>query len=450
MSRRYALFVSLLILVIAILLSMVWVLWQDRQPRTDLPEPRFPADVPPEEPAEPPPQALVLRPAEIGELPGWQEDDPSEALPALLATCRSFGARPADAPIGPEALGGTAADWRAPCAEAARLQGAGADAVRSFFEREFRAWAATDNGEPQGLFTGYYEPSLDGSRRRHGEYQTPLHAVPRDLVQVDLGEFREDLEGRRVAGRLDGNRLRPYYDREAISEGGLGGRGLEIVWVDDPVDAFFLEIQGSGRVTLEDGSVMRLGYAGQNGHPYTAIGKVLVDQGAMPLEEVSMQSIRAWLEANPEEAVEVMRANSSYVFFRELRGPGPVGSLGVALTPGRSLAVDPGFLPMGAPAWLAAERPDPEAAGEGRESAPAVPLRRLMVMQDTGGAIRGPVRGDVFWGPGDLAADIAGLMKHPGRLWLLLPRTVDPIEAATAAREDASGSPPPAPGAPSG
>src|SRR5690606_29527323 len=125
--------------------------------------------------------------------------------------------------IGPDGLGGTAADWRAPCAEAARLEGAGADAVRDFFEREFRAWAATDNGEPQGLFTGYYEPSLDGSRRRHGEYQTPLHAVPNDLVQVDLGEFREDLEGRRVAGRLEGNRLRPYYDRESISEGGLGG-----------------------------------------------------------------------------------------------------------------------------------------------------------------------------------------------------------------------------------
>jgi membrane-bound lytic murein transglycosylase A len=429
MTRRYAILVSFLILVIALLLSAVWVLWQDRQPRVDLPAP---VDVLPEEPPEPPPE-LVLRPADFGDLPGWSEDDVAEALPALLATCRVYDARSADTGIGPEGLAGTAADWREPCSEAARLRGAGSDAVLSFFERHFRPWAATDHGDPEGLFTGYYEPSLEGSRRRHGDYQTPIHAVPSDLIQIDLGEFREDLSGRRIAGRLESGRLRPYWDREAIDEGRLAGRGLEIVWVDDPVDAFFLEIQGSGRVRLEDGSVLRLGYAGQNGHPYTAIGKTLVDRGALPLEGISMQSIRQWLETHPEAAVEVMQSNESYVFFRVLRGPGPLGSLGVALTPGRSLAVDGSFLPMGAPVWLAAERPDPEAieeraeGAEGGDEVPAVPLRRLMVAQDTGGAIRGPVRGDVFWGPGDLAAEIAGLMKHPGRLWLLLPRGVDPM-----------------------
>jgi membrane-bound lytic murein transglycosylase A len=434
MTRRYALLISFLILVIALLLSAVWVLWQGRQPTVDVPAPRFPADIPPDEPPEPPPPELVLRPAELGDLPGWSEDDVAEALPALLATCRVFDARSADTEIGPDGLAGTAADWRAPCAEAARLRGAGSDAVRSFFERHFRPWAATDNGDAEGLFTGYYEPSLRGSRRRHGDYRTPLLASPNDLVQIDLGEFRDDLSGRRIAGRLEGSRLRPYWDREAIDAGRLAGRGLEIVWVDDPVDAFFLEIQGSGRVTLEDGSVLRLGYAGQNGHPYTAIGKTLVDQGELPLEGISMQSIREWLETNPEKAVEVMQSNASYVFFRELRGPGPLGSLGVALTPGRSLAVDRSFLPMGAPVWLAAERPDPEALQDGAEGeegdeVPAVPFERLMVAQDTGGAIRGPVRGDVFWGPGDLAAEIAGLMKHPGRLWLLLPKDVDPTPA---------------------
>lgn len=438
MSRRYAIVVSFLILVIAVLLAAVWVLSRDRRPEIDLPETRYPPDVAIEEaPTEEPPEPeLVLEPAEFSDLPGWLEDEVSESLPALLATCRVFGARPAGAGIGPEGLGGTAGDWREPCAAAARLRGAGVEAVRELFETHFRPWGATNRGDPQGLFTGYYEPSLRGSRRRHGPYQTPLHATPSDLVQVDLGEFREEFAGRRVAGRLEGKRLHPFWSREEIEGGSLAGRGLEIVWVDDPVDAFFLQIQGSGRVELEDGTVLRLGYAAQNGHPYTAIGKTLVDRGALPMEGISMQSIRQWLEENPEEAGEVMNTNSSYVFFRPLQGAGPLGSLGVALTPGRSLAVDREFLPLGSPVWLAAERPDPERRREGAET-PTVPMHRLMVAQDTGGAIRGPVRGDVFWGPGDLAAEIAGLMKHPGRLWLLLPRTVDPSLAATGA---ASGS----------
>jgi len=214
---------------------------------------------------------------------------------------------------------------------------------------------------------------------------------------------------------VSGN-LKPYEDRKAIVEGALDPRNLEIVWVDDPVDAFFLQIQGSGRVTLEDGRVMRLGYAGQNGHPYVAIGRELIARGALTRETVSMQSIRAWLAANPAEAAALMNANPSYVFFRELPGDGPVGAQGAALTPLRSLAVDRRFVPLGTPVWLDAEHPDPGTAR----------LRRLVVAQDVGGAIRGPVRGDLFWGHGDAAADLAGRMKSPGRYYLLLPKGLIP------------------------
>jgi membrane-bound lytic murein transglycosylase A len=422
MPRRFVVLFAFLILVVALLSMAVWVLLEDQDAVPDV----VPVEVPPSPPPEP---ELVLAPAEFTDLPGWEEDDLAEALPALLASCRVLARRPLSEPVGPRGLAGTAGDWREPCAEVSRLRGAGPPAVRAFLERAFRPWAVSNRGEREGLFTGYYEPSLRGSRRHHGPYRTPLHARPPELVEVELGEFREDLEGRRIAGQVEGGRLLPFHDREAIDRGALGGRGLEIVWVDDPVDAFFLQVQGSGRVVLDDGTVLRLGYAAQNGHPYTAIGRELVDRGEMALEEVSLQTIRAWLEAHPEEAPEVMAVNASYVFFRRLEGPGPLGSLGVALTPGRSLAVDRTFLPLGAPLWLDAEAPlVPDQVPEGAEAPEgATPLRRLMVAQDTGGAIRGPVRGDVFWGPGDRAEILAGHMKHPGRLWLLLPRAVEPL-----------------------
>jgi membrane-bound lytic murein transglycosylase A len=245
----------------------------------------------------------------------------------------------------------------------------------------------------------------------------PLYRKPDDLVMVDLGEFRENLKGERIAGRVIDGRLRPYEDRTRIEGGALKGRDLEMVWVDDPVDAFFLHIQGSGRITLEDGSVMRVGYAGQNGHPYIAVGRELIARGVLTKENVSMQSIREWLHANPGEASGLMNKNPSFVFFRPLDGEGPLGAQGVALTPGRSLAVDRSFVPYGLPVWLDAQDPLDGAAR----------VRRLMVAQDTGGAIRGPVRGDVFWGHGADAELRAGRMKSPGRYYLLIPRTVIPM-----------------------
>jgi membrane-bound lytic murein transglycosylase A len=415
-------------LALAALVALAWWLWPAPAPR----RPAGPGATGPAETAPPPPPRLDLQPATFADLPGWAADDPSPALAAFRRSCAAWRRQPDDRPLDADApWAGTLGDWRGVCAAAAEVP-AGPAAARAFFADLFVPVAATNRGAAAGLFTGYYEPTLRGSRRRHGAYTVPLYTRPPELVEADLGEFRDELRGERIAGRVVADRLVPFADRAAIDTGALGGRGLELVWVDDPVEAFFLHVQGSGRVELDDGSTLRVGYAAQNGHPYVAIGRVLVDRGDMELDEVSMQSLRAWLAAHPEEAAEVMAANPSYVFFRRLAEEGPLGAQGVVLTPGRSLAVDRSFHPLGVPVWLAATAPSPRA-GE-----PDLPLRRLLVAQDTGGAIRGPVRGDVFWGPGDDAAEIAGRMKHEGRMWLLLPKELAAgVTTASAARPGA-------------
>ncbi|MBP7335014.1 MltA domain-containing protein [Niveispirillum sp.] len=371
--------------------------------------------VPPVE-AEKPAARLTLRPVRFADLPGWSVDRTADALPALLKSCDRLVKQPADRALGPNGTMGRIGDWTGPCAVIAKLPAGDHVALRRAVEELFQPWAAGDNGNEEGLFTGYYESALRGSPKRQGKYQTPLYKRPSDLVMVDLGEFRPNLKGERIAGRVVDGQLKPYADRRSIEAGALNGKGLELLYVDDPVDAFFLQIQGSGRVTLPDGSQIRVGYDGQNGQPYFAIGRELVARGALAKEDVSMQSIRAWLEANPSKATDVMNTNPSFVFFRRLEGEGPLGAQGVALTPGRSLAVDRTFIAYGVPVWLDAE--DPVQA--------KTRVRRLLVAQDTGGAIRGPVRGDVFWGHGAEAEQRAGLMKSSGRYWLLLPKGVTP------------------------
>ncbi len=358
----------------------------------------------------------VLVPAAFDDLPGWDADDPREALYALARSCQYHLARPADAAVGHGALAGHERDWQGPCRvltsmEAARLDPA---AARRFVETNFAPFAVSGPDGEDGLFTGYYEASARGSRTRTGRYDVPLYRRPDDLVSADLGSFSDEFHGRTIAGRVEGNHFVPYDDRHAIAHGALAGRGLELLWVDDPVDAFFLEIQGSGRITMTDGSVVRVGFAAKNGRPYTAIGRVLVDMGAMPQDQVSMQSIRTWLDAHPDKARAVMEQNRAYVFFRELSGDGPIGAEGVALTPGHSLAVDRRYLPLGVPLYLAADDADGTLA----------PVRALTVSQDTGGAIRGAVRGDLFLGWGADAAARAGRMKLRGRYWMLLPRAL--------------------------
>jgi membrane-bound lytic murein transglycosylase A len=265
-----------------------------------------------------------------------------------------------------------------------------------------------------GLFTGYYEAELNGSWRRTNRFNVPLYAKPTDLIAADLGQFSSALKGKHIAGRLRGNRLIPYHSRREIENGVLRGKGLELLWVDSVADAFFLHVQGSGRVKMTDGSIVRVGYAAKNGRPYVSIGRELIRRGAMAKENVSMQSIRTWLTANPHKASDLLAANPSYIFFRRLKGTDVIGAMGVGLTPGRSLAVDRRHVPLGAPLWLDTRDPLDERR----------PLRRLMIAQDTGGAIKGPVRGDIFWGFGAEAAQRAGQMKSRGTYYVLLPKTI--------------------------
>ena len=370
---------------------------------------------------QPEPDRLVLRPVQFRDLPGWDADDHGAALHALRRSCAALEERADDAPLDIASLGGRVGDWRAACAGAVGVDGAAE--ARAFFESHFTPYEARNNRQAEGLFTGYFEPELRGALRADGRYRVPLYRRPQDLVSVDLGRFRSELAGERIAGRVADGALEPYATRAEIDTGALAEQGLELAWVDDPLDAFFLHIQGSGRIVFEDGTKRRVAYAGTNGHVYFAIGRRLVDLGAFSPEDVSMQTIRDWLAANPERASEVMHENSSYVFFRWLEearaADGPVGTQGVVLTAGRSLAVDRRFVPMTVPIWLDVAAPDPDSAKADR------PLRRLMVAQDTGTAIRGPVRGDVYWGTGDEAGAVAGRMKHEGRYWLLLPRGLD-------------------------
>lgn len=372
-------------------------------------------------PQPPAPEGVArLTPMAYADLPGWAEDRHAEALAALDRSCARLLALPADRPLGPPAFG-TAGSWHGPC-QARPPRDVPDHAARAYVEHHFTPVAITDGTRAEGLFTGYYEPLLQGSRKPGGSYRTPLLARPDDLVAVDLGRFREAWRGERIAGRVADGALQPYETRAQIEAGALAGRAVPLVYVDDPVDAFFLHIQGSGRVRLAEGGEMRVGYAAQNGQPYVPVGRVLVDRGALSREAVSMQSIRAWMAANPDGAAELMATNPSYVFFREVSEDGPLGSEGVALTAARSLAVDRGHIALGTPVWLDAADPlDPTRR-----------VRRLMVAQDTGGAIRGVVRGDVFWGTGMEAGERAGRMRSSGRLWLLLPK---PLAARIGARD---------------
>jgi len=291
-------------------------------------------------------------------------------------------------------------DWQSAC-DAARATDT-RDA-RAFFARWFES---VQVGDGKAFATGYYEPEIHGSRVRRSGYDTPIYGVPGDLVEADLGLFSTDLKGKRIRGRVDGTKFVPYYDRTAIEEGALAGRGLEIAWAADPVEIFFLQVQGSGRLLQPDGSVMRIGYAGQNGRDYTGIGKLMRDRGLLAPGQASMQGIMAWLRANPEQGRAIMRENKSFVFFRELTGPGPLGAMGLPVVGQASAAVDVKFVPLGAPVFLSMDRTD--ATG-------------LWIAQDTGGAIKGANRFDTFWGAGDDARAIAGGMSARGTAFLLLP-----------------------------
>jgi membrane-bound lytic murein transglycosylase A len=353
---------------------------------------------------ETPDHSLALVATDFESLPGWRSDRVSEAMPALQNTCAAFAKWPDEKAIGK--LGGQAVDWRPACAAASAVQPGDDAAATMFLTTYFQPYAALDRTTDQGLFTSYYETEVDGARQQGGAYTVPLYKAPDPPVS---------------------------YSRAEIDAGALKGKGLELIWLKDPVDAFMLHIQGSSLVKLPDGTLTRIGYAGNNGQNFVPVARIMIKEGLIPKDQASMQSVRAWLKAHPAEARTWMQKNPRYIFFRELDSSagmpaGPAGALGVTLTPTRSMAVDPAFMPLGVPVWLDTHAPD------------GSPLQRLMIAQDVGSAIKGPIRGDLFWGTGESALEFAGRMKNSGRYYVLLPKTVATRNTLTVSELTSDGS----------
>jgi len=371
-------------------------------------------------PAVAPSLPAQYRPVAFAALPGWSDDRVQEAWPAFRVGCNAL-----TLPAAPNR-----ALWSPPCTAADAVDPQDGAAIRAFFESHFSPYqVVAADGRAEGTITGYYEPLLAGSRTRNERFAVPLYAVPDDLLTVELAELYPELKGKRVRGRVEGRKVVPYWPRAEIEGGRAPLDGKALVYVEDPVDAFFLQIQGSGRVQLAEGGVLRIGYADQNGRPYRSVARVLIDRGELPAERASMQAIREWGRRHPAELPAILDENPSYVFFREVPPPaagtleaaidGPIGTLGVPLAAGRALAVDPRAIPLGAPVFLATTYP-----------LSSRPLSRLMLAQDTGGAIRGAVRADFFWGFGDEAGREAGRMKQDGRMWILWPKDAGAPKAA--------------------
>ncbi|MDR2220184.1 MAG: murein transglycosylase A [Methylobacillus sp.] len=351
--------------------------------------------------AEPPPTSdyALLRPVEWSAIPGLDNDNLTAAWPAIMRSCDALKNRDA---------------WRKACAAAGKLNNPDKAAITRFLLDNFKPYQATTaEGGDSGTITGYYQPELNGSRKRTDLYRYPLYVRPDNLVTVELGSLYPELSGRRLRGKLQGTKLTPYYSRSEIDVVNSPLAGKELIWVDDVVDLFFLQIQGSGIIKLESGASVPVGYADQNGHPYRSIGSVLINRGELTMAQASMQGIKDWGRRNPDKLRDLLNANPSYVFFRELPAglPGPLGALAVPITAERSIAVDPRYIPLGAPVFLDTTFPNSSK-----------PMRRLVVAQDTGGAIKGAIRADFFWGAGFDAGRQAGAMKQQGRMWVLMPK----------------------------
>jgi membrane-bound lytic murein transglycosylase A len=303
--------------------------------------------------------------------------------------------------------------WKKVCDFADDIKEPSDENIKNYFKKYFNVYTATNiDGSDTGIITGYYQPILKGSKVKTSHYKVPLYTTPQDLITVDLSEVYPELKSKRLRGKLMGNKLVPYLSRAEIDGHASPLAGNEIVWVEDPVEAFFLEIQGSGIIHFDNGDVMQIGYADQNGYPFKAIGSTLVQKKEITMAEASMEGIKNWARKNISKLREFLNTNTSYVFFKKLPNdlPGPIGALGVSIEAERSIAIDPKFIPLGAPIFLSTTQPNSSK-----------PLERLMVAQDTGGGIRGGVRADFYWGSGDEAGRRAGSMKQQGRIWILLP-----------------------------
>ncbi|KTC65854.1 Membrane-bound lytic murein transglycosylase (plasmid) [Legionella adelaidensis] len=390
--KRKLLYTSLIAILIAIAALSAWFFWPK------------------------PSNKITLRPIAFKHLNGWQQADFFASFKAFKISCSAFLRQSPEKSVGSQFIDLKVKDWIPACQAAFSVNGNNTQEIQAFFEKWFVPVAFHDNKPIKGLFTGYYLPLLKGSLKKTKEYPTPIYRAPKNLISVDLGQFDPSLKHhRKIKGRVKGSSLVPYFTRKEIKAGAIDKHAEVVAWINNDVDRQFLEIEGSGLLQLEDGSQVYIGYEDQNGAPYTSIAKVLIDMGVMTRENASMQRIRTYLKKHPEKVESILNQNKSFVFFKILEQQGALGTQGVVLTPGYSLAVDRKWVPIGAPVWLTTTRP-------GQNFKQQVPFNRLMIAQDTGGAIKGAVRGDVYWGGGASAANIAGHMKNPGYYWLLLPR----------------------------
>ncbi len=350
------------------------------------------------------PDYAFLKSANWSDIEGFTDDDLESAWPAWLKSCSTLVNKP---------------QWQVACAATKVLDKPNKQAIQTYFAQYFNVYSATNSdGSDTGLITGYYEPLLKGSRTKSSQYPNPIYKQPIDLITVELSEIYPELKNKRVRGKLVSNKqgaqkLVPYMSRAEIEAIPSPLTGNELVWINDIIDVFFLQIQGSGLVKLDNGEEVHVGYADQNGQAYNSIGRILIERGELTADQASMQGIKNWARNNLAKLRDLLNSNPSYVFFRELPAglPGPLGALGVPITAQRSVAIDPKYIPLGAPIFLSTTQPNSTD-----------PLKRLMLAQDTGGAIKGGVRADFFWGAGDSAGKQAGAMKQIGKIWVLLPK----------------------------
>lgn len=414
--------VNLLRLLVIVLLLIIIVLGvpQIRKMKLFKGEPEVPVKEPIKELIEvletPKPPEIAWKEADSFDgLAGWDKADFRPSLKAFQVSCAVFLRQPENKEVGTKAIPLKVKDWYPACRAALKLSNPTDAEAKTYFETWFNPGRFYDENPIEGLFTGYYVPVFDGSLKRTDEFPVPMYGLPRNWVTFRLSDFDENAPDRKVVGRVEGHHIYPFHTRAEINRGAIERFAPVIVWVRNQVDRLFLEIQGSGLIKLPSGREIFIGYAGQNGAAYTSIAGVLIRRGEMTTDNASMQNIRAYFKAHPDEMQGIINENKSFVFFQKQQVAGARGAQGVFLTPGYSLAVDRAWVPLGTPLWLQTTRPDETTKAQ-------VPLERLFIAQDTGGAIKGPVRGDVFWGGGDAAGEIAGRMKNKGMYWIMLPR----------------------------
>ena len=353
----------------------------------------------------------------FSKLPGWDNANLRASLGAFQRSCGVFLKHDPERLVGSEFISMRAKHWYPACNAAMQLKNPSDNEIRNFFQTWFKPFAMCNSKPVKGLFTGYYSPLFKGSLKKTPYYSVPIYGLPKQLITAHLNKFNAEFKNKKIIGRVVGQQLVPYYTSQQIDAGALDGVAPVIAWVHSPLERLTLGIEGSGIVKLTNGKKLVLGYAGENGAPYTAIAKVLIEKGVMTYDNASMQHIAEYFKQHPNQMQTILHRNKSFVFFTVLKQPDALGAQGIALTPGYSMAVDRHWLPMGAPLWLTTTRPNEDGTTQKK-------LHRLMIAQDTGGAIRGPVRGDFYWGAGERAAAIAGRMKNHGYYWVLLPKEI--------------------------